>query len=161
MAKTLRNAGRGTHAGEKDIKSAYRKLAKELHPDTNKDNPQAAERFSEVTQPMTCCPTRTSAPVSTGARSMATAIRPWRLWRRGGAGHRGFRPEDFGGFGGFGAGAEGIDSAACSTGCSAGEVVSAAALAAERGSVRRRAAATWPIAWPSRCPMPRWAPASG
>ncbi|PZQ52978.1 MAG: molecular chaperone DnaJ [Novosphingobium pentaromativorans] len=36
-------------ASEKDIKSAYRKLAKELHPDTNKDNPKAAERFSEVT----------------------------------------------------------------------------------------------------------------
>ncbi len=37
-------------ASEKDIKSAYRKLAKELHPDRNKDNPQAAERFSQVTQ---------------------------------------------------------------------------------------------------------------
>ena len=36
-------------ASEKEIKSAYRKLAKELHPDTNKDNPKAAERFSEVT----------------------------------------------------------------------------------------------------------------
>ena len=37
-------------ASEKDIKSAYRKLAKELHPDTNQDNPRAAERFSEVTR---------------------------------------------------------------------------------------------------------------
>jgi DnaJ-class molecular chaperone len=37
-------------ASEKDIKSAYRKLAKELHPDRNADNPQAAERFSRVTQ---------------------------------------------------------------------------------------------------------------
>jgi DnaJ-class molecular chaperone len=36
-------------ASEKDIKSAYRKLAKELHPDKNQDNPKAAERFSEVT----------------------------------------------------------------------------------------------------------------
>lgn len=37
-------------ASEKDIKSAYRKLAKELHPDKNKDNPKATDRFSEVTR---------------------------------------------------------------------------------------------------------------
>jgi DnaJ-class molecular chaperone len=37
-------------ASEKDIKSAYRKLAKELHPDRNLDNPKAPERFSDVTK---------------------------------------------------------------------------------------------------------------
>jgi DnaJ-class molecular chaperone len=37
-------------ASEKDVKSAYRTLAKELHPDTNKGNPGATERFSEVTR---------------------------------------------------------------------------------------------------------------
>jgi DnaJ-class molecular chaperone len=36
-------------ASEAEIKRAYRKLAKELHPDANKNNPKASERFSEVT----------------------------------------------------------------------------------------------------------------
>ncbi len=37
-------------ASEADIKSAYRKLAKELHPDRNKDKPNASEKFSDVTR---------------------------------------------------------------------------------------------------------------
>jgi len=37
-------------ASEAEIKKAYRSLAKQLHPDRNKDNPKAAERFSQVTQ---------------------------------------------------------------------------------------------------------------
>lgn len=37
-------------ASEKEVKSAYRKLAKELHPDRNKDNPKAAEKFSDATK---------------------------------------------------------------------------------------------------------------
>ncbi|HWU92365.1 MAG TPA: J domain-containing protein [Sphingomicrobium sp.] len=36
-------------ASEAEIKKAYRSLAKQLHPDRNKDNPKAAERFSQVT----------------------------------------------------------------------------------------------------------------
>jgi len=37
-------------ASEADIKSAYRTLAKELHPDRNTDNPNASEKFSDATR---------------------------------------------------------------------------------------------------------------
>jgi curved DNA-binding protein CbpA len=37
---------RGASAG--NIKSAFRKLAKKLHPDANKNDPKAAGRFSEL-----------------------------------------------------------------------------------------------------------------
>lgn len=37
-------------ATQEEIKRAYRKLAKENHPDANRDNPDAAERFKQVSE---------------------------------------------------------------------------------------------------------------
>ncbi|MES2783160.1 MAG: DnaJ C-terminal domain-containing protein [Pseudomonadota bacterium] len=50
MADPYSILGVSKGADDKAIKVAYRKLAKELHPDKNKDNPKASERFSEITQ---------------------------------------------------------------------------------------------------------------
>jgi len=49
MADLYSTLGVGRDADEAAIKKAYRKLAKELHPDRNRDNPTAAARFSKVT----------------------------------------------------------------------------------------------------------------
>lgn len=35
-------------ASERDIKKAYRKLAKKWHPDMNKDDPSAQEKFQDL-----------------------------------------------------------------------------------------------------------------
>src|SRR6202034_4117327 len=40
--------GVGKTANAAAIKTAYRKLAKKLHPDANKDDPKAANRFAEL-----------------------------------------------------------------------------------------------------------------
>jgi DnaJ-class molecular chaperone len=100
-------------ASEKDIKSAYRKLAKELHPDKNKDNPKATDRFSEVTRAydLLCDPDK-RARFDRG--EIDVDGNPIGFGGGGSGGFGGFdrSQRGFGGGGGsagFGAGAEGID----------------------------------------------------
>lgn len=45
--------GIGRNADEKEIKKAYRKLAKKYHPDTNSGDAKAEERFKEITEAYT------------------------------------------------------------------------------------------------------------
>ena len=37
-------------ATEKELKAAFRKLARKYHPDTNKDNPEAEEQFKQINE---------------------------------------------------------------------------------------------------------------
>lgn len=89
-------------ANEKDVKSAYRKLAKELHPDRNKDNPKAAERFSEVTRAYDLLSDKDKrAQFDRGEIDVdgnPTGFGFGGMGGGAGGGHRGFRADGFEGF---------------------------------------------------------------
>lgn len=114
MADPYSTLGVARSASEADIKSAYRKLAKELHPDRNKGKPDASERFSDVTKAYDLLSDKEKRarfdrgeidaegnptnPFAGGFGGGGFGGRP------GGGGARGFRPQDFEGFG-----TEGVD----------------------------------------------------
>ena len=107
MADPYSTLGVARNASEKDIKSAYRKLAKELHPDRNKDNPNAAERFSQVTNAYDLLSDKDKrAQFDRGEIDAdGNPANPFAGMGGGGgfrpnSGQRGFRTEDFQGFGG-------------------------------------------------------------
>lgn len=85
-------------ASEQDIKKAYRRLARQYHPDVNKDDPTAEEKFKEISE---------AYQVLSNAEARERYDRfGHAAFERGGAGAGGGDP--FGGFGGFG-GFEGFD----------------------------------------------------
>ena len=116
MADPYATLGVARNATEKDIKSAYRKLAKEVHPDRNKDNPKAAERFSDVTKAYDLLSDKDKrARFDRGEIDAdGNPAMPFGMggggfggggFHPGAGGARGFSAQDFEGFGG----AEGLD----------------------------------------------------
>ncbi|KTE22859.1 molecular chaperone DnaJ [Sphingopyxis sp. H050] len=107
MADPYSTLGVSKSATEAEIKSAYRKLAKELHPDKNKDNPKASEKFSDVTKAYDLLSDKTKrAQFDRGEiDGDGNPAMPFG-YGGGGGGFRGDprgQPGGFGGFGGDGA----------------------------------------------------------
>jgi len=100
MADPYGTLGVTRTASEKEIKSAYRKLAKQLHPDRNKDKPNAAERFSDVTKAYDLLSDKDKrAQFDRGEiDAEGNPLNPFAgMGGMGSGGPRGYRDQDFGG----------------------------------------------------------------
>lgn len=82
--------GIGRDAGPEEIKKAYRKLARQYHPDTNPGDKNAEEKFKEIAE---------AYEVLSDSEKKANYDR---------FGHAGVNGQGFGGFGGFGEGFGGL-----------------------------------------------------
>ena len=111
--------GVGKTADASEIKKAHRKLARKYHPDANKDDPKAVDRFQEVQEAYDVLsdPDKKKrydqfGHAATGAGAAgggAGGFDPFEAFRRGqgGQARRGGGGGGFGGFGGMGGGAPG------------------------------------------------------
>ncbi len=99
MADPYKTLGVERTADDAAIKKAYRKLAKELHPDRNKDNPKASERFSLVTNAYDLLSDHDKrARFDRGEiDGDGNPAAPFGFARGGGAGARGAQSHEFGG----------------------------------------------------------------
>ena len=107
MADPYATLGVTRAASEAEIKSSYRKLAKELHPDRNSDNPQASERFAAVTRAYDLLSDKDKrARFDRGEiDGEGNPAMPFGYGGSRGGGGNGYSARDFQGFGGGGPGA--------------------------------------------------------
>ena len=88
------------NATEDDIKKAYRRLARKYHPDLNKDDPSAGEKFKEINEAY-----QTLSDADKRSQYDQVGHDAYEQAQKGGAGaggFGGFGGQGFGGFGGFG-----------------------------------------------------------
>lgn len=107
MTDPYTTLGVAKSASEAEIKSAYRKLAKQLHPDKNKDNPKASERFSDVTKAYDLLSDKTKRAQYDRGEIDGEGNPAMPFGYGGGGGGGGFRGDPRGNSGGFGG--EGAD----------------------------------------------------
>ena len=75
--------GIGRNADAKEIKKAYRKLAKKYHPDMNPGDKQAEQKFKEITEAYNVLSDTEKKKLSVWKRRSGYSRKwfSWRLWR--------------------------------------------------------------------------------